>query len=115
MEISSTAEYFFFSIQNQIKVPKRDDEANYITIEGTKENIEEARKGIEEKVTDLELKNYSVEITKIKSELIPQFRGRNGKEAEKLEKGTKELKTIVDKLNNDIQIEPLIVKHFCSR
>jgi predicted PilT family ATPase len=70
----------------QIKVPKRDDEANYITIEGTKENIEEARKGIEEKVTDLELKNYSVEITNIKSELIPQFRGRNGKEAEKLEK-----------------------------
>ncbi len=70
----------------QIKVPKRDEEANFITIEGTKENVEEARKGINEKVNELELKNYLVEITNIKSELIPQFRGRNGKEAEKLEK-----------------------------
>ena len=71
----------------QIKVPKRDEQsADYITIEGTKENVEEARKGIEEKLNDLEAKNYSIEITNIKSELIPQLRGRNGKEAEKMEK-----------------------------
>jgi len=70
----------------QIRVPKRDEDANYITIEGTKENVEEARKGFEEQVNELEVKNYSVEISNIKSELIPQFRGRNGKEAEKMEK-----------------------------
>jgi len=35
---------------------------------------------------DLELKNFTTEINEIKPELIPQLRGRNGVEAEKLEK-----------------------------
>ncbi len=70
----------------QIQVPKRDEAADFITVQGLRENVEAAQKGIEEKCNELELKNYSVEIDNIKSDLIPQFRGRKGQEAEKMEK-----------------------------
>lgn len=57
-----------------------------MSVLGTKENIDAAKEALEALLVDLELKNYAVEINEIKPELIPQLRGRNGTEAEKLEK-----------------------------
>lgn len=53
---------------------------------GTKENIETAKQSLLEKLNELELNNFSAEITNIKPDFIPQLRGRKGTEAEKIEK-----------------------------
>lgn len=70
----------------QINVPKKVDNADYVTLTGTRENLELAKSALGEKLEEIERLNYSVEIANVKPDLIPQLRGRNGKEAEKLEK-----------------------------
>lgn len=74
----------------QINVPKKggnNNDSNFVTIVGTKECIEDAKQALLDQVlVDLEHKNFSVSINEIKPELIPQLRGRNGIEANKLEK-----------------------------
>lgn len=70
----------------QVNVPKKGQDSNFVSVLGTKENIDAAKEALEALLVDLELKNYAVEINEIKPELIPQLRGRNGTEAEKLEK-----------------------------
>jgi len=74
----------------QINVPKKgqnnNNHSDYVTVLGTKECIDEAKQALDQVLIDLELKNFAVTIDEIKPELIPQFRGRNGAEAAKLEK-----------------------------
>jgi hypothetical protein len=75
----------------QINLPKKAESStstatDYLTIVGTKENIDLACKALADKLNELELNNFSVEISDIKSELIPQLRGRGGIEATRLEK-----------------------------
>ena len=71
----------------QIKVPKREDEsANYLTVIGLAHNLEAARKELEAKLVELEIKNYSVDIFDIKSDVIPKLRGRQNQETERMEK-----------------------------
>ena len=70
----------------QITVPKKEATSDFVVVSGQRESLDAAKKLIEEKVAELELLNFSVEITGMKPELIPQLRGRNGAEAEKLEK-----------------------------
>lgn len=70
----------------QVKVPKKDDNVDRLTIIGTPEHLVDAEKALVEKLNDLELSNYCVELTNIKPELIPQLRGRKGAEAARLEK-----------------------------
>jgi len=70
----------------EIVVPKKGDESDFVTMVGTKENIETAKQSLLEKLNELELNNFSAEITNIKPDFIPQMRGRQGTEAEKIEK-----------------------------
>lgn len=70
----------------QINVPKRGDDCNHVTLVGTRDNIEQAKSGLAEKLKELELNNFQVEITEFNPELIPQLRGRQGVEVIKLEK-----------------------------
>ncbi|CAF0968591.1 unnamed protein product [Brachionus calyciflorus] len=70
----------------QINVPKRGENSDFISLTGTREHLENAKVALAEKLTDLELKNYTVEINNIKGEMIPQLRGRNGVECERLQK-----------------------------
>lgn len=70
----------------QIKVPKREtSDADYVSIVGTRENIDQAKEALAEKLKEFELRNFSVEIENVKDDLIPQLRGRNGAEVTKLE------------------------------
>jgi len=71
----------------QINVPKRGNEAaDYLLIIGTKDNIEQCKPALAEHLAELELKNYAVEISEVRDELIPQLRGRNGAEVMRIEK-----------------------------
>lgn len=70
----------------QINVPKREENADYVILTGTRDNLEQVKVALAEKLEDLEVKNYTVEITNVKGEIIPQLRGRNGVECEKLQK-----------------------------
>lgn len=70
----------------QVNVPKKDDESDFLTLIGSPENLEDAKKALKKTLDDLEIQNYSYEIANIKPELIPQLRGRKGAEATKLEK-----------------------------
>lgn len=70
----------------QINIPRREESLDFVTITGNRENLDKARQALVEKLQDLEIKNYSVEIDNVKPDLIPQLRGRNGIEAEKLQK-----------------------------
>lgn len=70
----------------QINVPKRGNNSEYVTIVGTRDNIDLAKQSLAEKLNELELNNFQIEITDIKPELIPQLRGRQGVEVIKLEK-----------------------------
>ena len=67
-------------------MPKKGDDANYVSILGTKDNIELAKVALTEKLNDYEIKNFTVEINDMNVDLIPQLRGRNGVEVIKLEK-----------------------------
>lgn len=70
----------------QVNVPKRgDDQADFLTLVGTSEAIEEAKARLTEHLADFELSNFRVEITDFKPEFIPQVRGRNGNEATRLQ------------------------------
>ena len=70
----------------QVNVPKKTNEtADYLTIVGIKENIDAAKLALADKLNEFELNNFSVEIVDIKPELIPQLRGRNGTEANRME------------------------------
>jgi len=73
-----------FSVQ--VKVPQKGDDSEFIKLEGTLENIDRAKKSLEATLEELELKNFTVEITNINAKHIPQLRGRLGVEAQKLEK-----------------------------
>jgi hypothetical protein len=54
----------------QINVPKRgNNDCDYVTIVGTKDNIDQAKSGLAAKLTELELQNFQVEIVDIKPEL----------------------------------------------
>lgn len=77
-----------FSIQ--ILVPKKGDESNFITLIGQKDNIEDAKKLLAEKLEkfeadkkDAELRNFSIEF-EIKPEHVQFLRGKQGSEAIKL-------------------------------
>lgn len=70
----------------QINVPKREENADYVILSGIRENLDQVKTALSEKLADLELKNYTAEITNVKGEIIPQLRGRNGIECEKLQK-----------------------------
>lgn len=71
----------------KINVPKREHEdANFVSIVGPKDIIETVKSELLEKLNEFELKNHRCEMTDIKPDLIPQLRGRDGKEAKKLEK-----------------------------
>jgi len=71
----------------QVKVPQKgNSDSNYVTIIGVKDNLDTAKEALSKLLSDLEIQNYTVEINEIKSELIPQLRGKNGMEAAKLEK-----------------------------
>ena len=71
----------------QVKLPQKGNlDSNYVTLTGTKDNLELAKEAINKLLNEFELKNFTIEINEIKSELIPQFRGKNGTEAAKLEK-----------------------------
>lgn len=70
----------------QVNVPKRGNESDYVTIVGTRDNINEAKAGLAAKLHEFELNNFQVEITEFNPELIPQLRGRQGVEVIKLEK-----------------------------
>ena len=70
----------------QVKLPKKEDNSDFLTLTGSVENLEKAKQSLKNTLEELELKNFSVEITNIKSELIPELRGRGGKEANNLEK-----------------------------
>ncbi|RNA31863.1 vigilin-like isoform X1 [Brachionus plicatilis] len=70
----------------QINVPKREENADFVVLLGVRENLEQVKVALSEKLADLELKNYTVEITNVKGEIIPQLRGRSGAECEKLQK-----------------------------
>lgn len=69
----------------QINVPKRGNDADYLTLVGTSDNIEQAKSGLADKLTELELNNFQVDITEFNPELIPQLRGRQGVEVIKLQ------------------------------
>jgi len=71
----------------QINVPKKSNEStDYLSVLGVRENIELAKQALSDKLNELEINNFSVDIEDIKPELIPQLRGRNGTEASRLEK-----------------------------
>lgn len=70
----------------QINVPKKGENVDYITLIGTRDHLDKAKSALIEMVADLEAKNYTVEINNIKGDIIPQLRGRNGVECEKLQK-----------------------------
>jgi rRNA processing protein Krr1/Pno1 len=70
----------------QVNVPKKDDDSDFLTLIGSADNLEEAKKALKKTLHELEAQNYSAEITNINAELIPQLRGRKGAEATKLEK-----------------------------
>lgn len=70
----------------QVKVPKKDEDSDMLTLIGTADNLAEAKKALKENLDDLELKNYSVEMSNVKPELISELRGRKGVEVIRLEK-----------------------------
>jgi hypothetical protein len=70
----------------QINVPPKEQDHDYIVVTGQRESIETAKKEIASRLAEIELNNFSVEITGMKAEFIPQLRGRNGVEAERMEK-----------------------------
>lgn len=71
----------------KVNVPKRGDtDCDYVTLVGTTDNINECKSGLADKLAEIELNNFQVEITDFKPELIPQLRGRMGVEVIKLEK-----------------------------
>ncbi len=71
----------------QINVPPKEQDHDYIVVSGQRESLEAAKKEIANKLAEIELNNFSVEITEgLKPESIPAFRGRNGAEAERMEK-----------------------------
>jgi len=70
----------------QINVPKKGNDCEHVTLVGTRENINEAKPGLKEKLEEFELNNFQVEIIDFDPELIPQLRGRQGIEVIKLEK-----------------------------
>lgn len=69
----------------QINVPKKGDDCNYVTVVGTRDNIESAKVGLADKLNEFELHNFQVEINDVKPDLISQLRGRNGNEVKKLQ------------------------------
>jgi polyribonucleotide nucleotidyltransferase len=74
----------------QVNVPKKSsaDEAqnDHVSVVGAREHIAEARQALLDLADELEAKNFQIELTNVKADLIPQLRGRNGAEAGKLEK-----------------------------
>lgn len=69
----------------QINVPKKGDDCDYVTIVGTRDNIEATKANLADKLNEFELNNFQVEIADIKPDLISQLRGRNGNEVKKLQ------------------------------
>lgn len=71
----------------QVNVPKRGNtDCEYVTLVGTRDNINDCKSGLVAKLAELELNNFEVEITDFNPELIPQLRGRMGVEVQRLEK-----------------------------
>ncbi len=70
----------------QVNVPKRGNDCDYVTLVGTRDNINDCKASLAAKLNEFELNNFQVEITKFNPELIPQLRGRMGAEVIKLEK-----------------------------
>jgi rRNA processing protein Krr1/Pno1 len=80
---------FILNIYLDLKNKKRSDqECDYVTVIGTRDKIEEAREALKQMNDDMDKHNFTVELAEgiNISELIPQLRGRNGAEAEKLSK-----------------------------
>lgn len=74
----------------QTVVPKKEDNVNYVTLVGTKSDIDSAREAFKEKIEqceaerkERELKNFTLEF-EIKPEYIQLLRGKQGVEAKKL-------------------------------
>lgn len=73
----------------QVNVPKKsENEADFVSVIGTRENIKEAREALGRLLEDLERTNFTAELGEgvNLTELIPFLRGRNGVEAERLSK-----------------------------
>lgn len=87
--LENKAEYLkdFSSQYNvQITVPKKGNDCDYVTLIGSRDNLDQAKQGLAEKLNEYEINNFQVEIVDIKPELIPQLRGRQGAEVIRLEK-----------------------------
>lgn len=70
----------------QINVPKKEEALDYIVLNGQRDSMEAAKQAVAEKLAEIELNNFNVEITGMKPDFIPTLRGRNNIEIEKLEK-----------------------------
>jgi hypothetical protein len=70
----------------QINVPNKEEKLDHLNVSGLREELDATRVAIEEKLREIEVNNFTVEITGMRPDFIPQLRGKNGQEAERLEK-----------------------------